>query len=235
MPNVYDPFSTQTSCLALSPANVNGLFGVNEPVVIVEDLHLAEEVDALFPRDRPATLAVQPVYLPSVLNESVLQIIQPMNPIETEEQILQRILKFYSKNVLSVKGLEELLELVVKASKGNLAVPKTAYLFRKMFGSELRTSYSFTTACCNRIIFDFKSKKVEEKPKEKPKEKREKKSKEIECPADGCSAEYDIKTIISGEDYSFRWVLIWFCIWNQILDYLLYLFLSYSHHHEVQS
>ena len=202
MKNVNYLFSSREPRLALSPPkNTANLFASKMPVVIAkEDSDLADEINALFPSNLQS--AVRTVCLPSVINTSMRHLIRPVNSAETEEEIRQRILKFYSKNVLTVQGLDELIELVVKASMGRVAVPKSTYLFRKMFGSDLRTSYSFTTSCCKQIVFDFKTKLAEEKAKKK--EKGKDKVTGVQCPAAGCKAEFGVKSIISSEDYSFR-------------------------------
>lgn len=190
MENINGLFSSQEHRLALSPAeDLSDLFsGNNDSTVIIEDSSITgEEIDSLFGiRSASLESANMTVCLPSALNESILSIIRPKTAAESEKQILQRILKFYSKHVRTVRGLNDLLEIVVKSTRGTITVPESAYLLKKMFDCDMKTSFSFMTPCCNEVVFDFKSKK------------------EIVCPADGCGYTFCVRTIISKGNYSFR-------------------------------
>lgn len=189
MENVDELFSNLEHRTVERPVeDVDSLFSVenSQTFVIGVRADLADEVASLFVDQQ---LSNQTVCLPSALNESLSVIIQPPSTVETDEQILQRILKFYSQNVLTVRGLRDLLLLVVKSAKNPSSnIPETAYLFKKIFGSELRASFSFTTPCCQRVVYDFKA-----MPR-------------IECPAEGCEFEFPVRAIISKANYSFRWV-----------------------------
>lgn len=190
MENVDELFSHAEHRTVERPAEeVDSLFssGNSQTVVIGARADLAAEIESLFVDQQ---LTNQTVCLPSALNESLSAIVQPQSTVETDEQILQRILKFYSQNVLTARGLRDLLSLVVKSAKNpGSSIPETAYLFKKIFGSELKASFSFTTPCCDRVVYDFKA------------------MQRIECPADGCEYDYSVKTIINNSDYSFRCVI----------------------------
>ena len=116
---------------------------------------------------------------------------QPKTAEETDGETLERILLFVAKNRLTNNRIQELLTLVIRSTKNpsTCSIPTSTYLFRKMFGFEIKTSYSFATPCCDQIIHNFKS------------------LKQIECPAYDCQNRFGSRAVINKSNYSFRYVI----------------------------
>lgn len=101
-----------------------------------------------------------------------------------------KIAKYHAEHVKTKKGLQELLDILHQAiqnAETTRSMPDTSYLFKKMIGSGLKKSFSFTTHCCGKVMHDIKS------------------MNKIHCPE--CERKFSLKQIINQkENYSVRLV-----------------------------
>ena len=77
---------------------------------------------------------------------------------DNELQSLTQKIKEFAVN-LSRKDFQQVLDLLHSVATEAMSekIPKTTYMFKKLFGHNLKKSFSFVTSCCHTLVLNFKS------------------------------------------------------------------------------